>query len=162
MVSGIGCLGVLRILPLRAWGPPKLPIPRHGGPVLLILPANVSCTLPPFSLLPRLCTSPMVVSSQDKKNKTLHNTRHEAILTYPQVRIHARIQLSQPHLERETSSIPPKTVVFLVIIFCILFTHELVIFHAWPAILNTVYAQNDVSNATGIETAHRHIAKAST
>lgn len=61
--SGIGCLGALRMLPLRAWGPPRLPMPMLGwhewwGTPALTPPTKTSRTPPSLSPL-RLCTMPM-------------------------------------------------------------------------------------------------------
>lgn len=63
IASGIGCLGALRTLPLRVWGPPRLPMPRLGwhewwGTPALTPPTNTSRT-PPSSSPPRLCTIPI-------------------------------------------------------------------------------------------------------
>ena len=62
--SGIGCLGAPRTLPLRACGPPKLPMPRLGwqdcrGVPPLMPPMNTSRT-PPSPSPARLCTIPIV------------------------------------------------------------------------------------------------------
>lgn len=61
IASGIGCLGVLRTLPLRVWwGPPRLPGWHEwwGTTPALIPPTNTWRT-PPSPSLSRLCTIPI-------------------------------------------------------------------------------------------------------